>query len=257
MSAANGASRPAIRVERVTKTFRYRPYAPGSLTLKTAILDALLLRRPALVTVRALEALSLEVKPGEMLGIVGPNGAGKSTLLRVVSGVYKPDSGSVALEGRLGCLLELGAGFHPELTGRENVEIAGLVAGLTRAEIRERTGAITAFAEIDAFLDAPVRSYSSGMLLRLGFAVASEVEPRVLLVDEALAVGDVAFQEKCLARIAALRKNGTAILLVSHDLSTVARLCERALRLEAGRVRDEGPAGEVVSRYQAAQAPTK
>jgi ABC-type polysaccharide/polyol phosphate transport system ATPase subunit len=246
----------AVRATSVSKTFRFRPYAPGSLTLKTAVLDALLFRpRPPRVTVRALEDVSFEVAPGEMLGIVGRNGAGKSTLLRVVAGVYKPDSGSVATRGRLSSLTDLGAGFHPELTGRENVEVAGLVAGLSRQELRDRAPAIAAFAELEpAFLDAPVRTYSSGMLIRLGFAVAAEVEPQVLLVDEALAVGDVAFQKKCLDRIAALRSRGTAIIVVSHDLGTIEALADRALRLEGGRAVDQGTAREVVARFRDALA---
>jgi ABC-type polysaccharide/polyol phosphate transport system ATPase subunit len=246
---------PAIRVESVSKTFRFRPYAPGSLTLKTAVLDAVLFRpRPPVVTVRALDGVSFEVSPGEMLGVVGRNGAGKSTLLRIVSGVYKADSGRVSCRGRVSSLVELGAGFHPELTGRENVEVAGLIAGLTRAEVRERAPAIAAFAELDSFLDAPVRTYSSGMLVRLGFAVASEIEPDILLVDEALAVGDPPFQRKCLERIARLKARGTAIVVVSHDLGTIETLADRALRLEGGRGLDLGPARDVIARMRRDQA---
>ncbi|HZU97753.1 MAG TPA: ABC transporter ATP-binding protein [Planctomycetota bacterium] len=235
-----------IKVERVSKTFRYRPYARGSLTLKTALLDLLLLRpRPPLVEVHALDQVSIEVKPGEIVALVGRNGAGKSTLLRLVAGVYKPDTGSVHVEGRIGTLLEIGTGFHPELSGRENVEIAGLLAGLSRREVRERAPAIASFAEIGEFLDAPVRTYSTGMVLRLGFAVAAEIEPRVLLVDEALAVGDPGFQRKCLERIFELKRKGTALLVVTHDLSVVEAHCDRAYRLEAGRVVGEGAAATV------------
>ena len=242
----------AVSVERVSKTFRYRPYAPGSLTLKTALLDVLLFRpRPARVTVHALDDVSLTVAPGEMLAVLGANGAGKSTLLRLVAGVYKPDSGKVLVSGRMGTLLEVGTGFHPELSGRENIEIAGLLAGLTRREVRERAGAIAAFAEIDGFLDAPSRTYSTGMLLRLGFAVAAEIEPSVLLVDEALAVGDPGFQRKCLDRIAALKKKGTAFLVVSHDLAAVAAIADRAVRLERGKLVDEGRARDVAARFGA------
>ncbi len=235
-----------IKVERVSKTFRYRPYARGSLTLKTALLDLLLLRpRPAVVEVHALDQVSLEVKPGEIVALVGRNGAGKSTLLRLVAGVYKPDAGNVHVEGRMGTLLDVGTGFHPELSGRENVEIAGLLAGLSRREVRERAPAIAAFAEIGDFLDAPVRTYSTGMVLRLGFAVAAEIEPRVLLVDEALAVGDPAFQRKCLERIFELKRQGTAFLVVTHDLGIVEAHCDRAIRLEKGRVVAEGVAATV------------
>jgi lipopolysaccharide transport system ATP-binding protein len=237
------------------KTFRFRPYTPGTLTLKTAILDALLFRpRPPVTEVVALDSVSLEVGPGEALGVIGPNGAGKSTLLRILSGVYKPDSGEVTVEGRLGTLLELGAGFHPELSGRENVEIAGLIYGLSRSEIRDRMDRIVRFAGIDGFLDAPARTYSTGMLLRLGFAIAVEVEPDVLLVDEALAVGDPAFQQRCLERVADLKKRGTAVILVTHDLGSVEAFCERAIRLERGRVADAGSGREVVARFRAAIA---
>jgi ABC-type polysaccharide/polyol phosphate transport system ATPase subunit len=240
-----------IRVDKASKSFRYRPYAPGSLTLKTALLDALLFRpRPPLVTVRALEEVSLDVAKGETVGVVGANGAGKSTLLRLIAGVYRPDSGTVRVEGRVGTLREIGTGFHPELSGRENVEVAGLLAGLTRREVRERAPRIAAFAEVDGFLDAPVRTYSTGMLLRLGFAVAAEIEPDVLLVDEALAVGDPAFQRKCIERIDALKARGTAFLVVSHDLGMIAARCDRAVRLEKGRVVDSGKAAEVVERYR-------
>jgi lipopolysaccharide transport system ATP-binding protein len=242
-----------VSVDHVSKTFRYRPYARGSLTLKTALLDVLLFRpRPARVTVRALEDVSLAVAPGEMLAVLGANGAGKSTLLRLVAGVYKPDSGKVIVSGRVGTLLEIGTGFHPELSGRENIEIAGLLAGLTRREVRERADAIAAFAEIDGFLDAPARTYSTGMLLRLGFAVAAEIEPNVLLVDEALAVGDPGFQRKCLDRISALKKKGTALLVVSHDLAAVAAMADRAVRLDGGKLVDQGSARDVTARFAAA-----
>ena len=208
------------------------------------------------MTVHALDHVSVEVAAGEMLAVLGRNGAGKSTLLRIVAGVYKPDSGRVETRGRLSSLVELGAGFHPELSGRENVEVAGLISGLSRREVRERSPAIFAFAEIEAaFLDAPVRTYSSGMLVRLGFAVAAEVEPAVLLVDEALAVGDLAFQRKCLDRIATLKARGTAILVVSHDLATVEALADRALVLDGGRRTDLGPAREIVPRFRAALVP--
>ncbi len=241
----------AVSLDRVTKTFRYRPYAKGSLTLKTALLDLVLLRpRPAPVEVKAVAGISLDVARGEMVAVVGRNGAGKSTLLRLVAGVYKPDSGTVKVEGRVGMLLELGTGFHPELSGRENVEIAGLLAGLTRREIKERAGAIAAFAEIDEFLDAPTRTYSSGMLLRLGFAVAAEIAPEVLLVDEALAVGDPPFQRKCLERIRALKARGTALLVVSHDLGLVRALCDRAIHVEHGQIVDQGSGDEVARRFE-------
>lgn len=244
---------PVVRVEGVSKTFRYRPYARGSLTLKSALLDLILFRpRPPQVEVAALRELSLEVAPGEAVAVVGANGAGKSTLLRILAGIYRPDEGSVNVRGRRALLLELGAGFHPELSGRENARIAALVAGLTEAEFRERAAEVFAFAELsEEQLDAPVRTYSSGMAIRLGFAVAAHLDPALLIVDEVLAVGDVAFQAKCRARIAALRASGTALVLASHAYGEVRETCSRALWLEAGRVRLAGPTAEVLDALKA------
>ncbi len=242
---------PRVVLRDVTKTFRFRAYAKGSLTLKTALLDALLFRpRPPEVQLRALSGVSLAVEEGESLGVVGTNGAGKSTLLRVMAGVYRPERGSVEVHGRVGALLELGTGFHPELSGRENIEVAGLLHGLTRKEVRTRAERSAEFAEIEGFLDAPVRTWSSGTMLRLGFAIAVEVEPGVLLVDEALAVGDPGFQQKCLDRVAELKRTGTAVVLVTHDLASVELLCDRAVRLERGAVVAEGPSRAVVEGFR-------
>jgi ABC-type polysaccharide/polyol phosphate transport system ATPase subunit len=251
------AAAPVLEVREVSKTFRYRPYARGSLSLKSALLDALLLRpRPPRVTVQALRGVSCEVCPGEALGLVGPNGAGKSTLLRLIAGVYRPDQGTVVVRGRRGLLLDLGAGFHPDLSGRENAEIAALIGGMSRREFAAQIERIAEFAGIAAFLDAPVRTYSAGMSLRLGFSVAASLTPDLIVVDEALAVGDQEFSARCLERIAALRRGGTALVVASHDLATLEGLCERVLWLRQGAPVQLGPASEVLSAYRASETKT-
>jgi homopolymeric O-antigen transport system ATP-binding protein len=241
---------PAVVLEGVSKRFRYRPYPKGAMTLKSALLDVLLFRpRPPLVTVDALRDVSLQVEPGQALGVVGANGAGKSTLLRVVAGIYQPDTGRVGVTGRVSALLELGSGFHPELSGRENAEVMALVAGLGGREFQARADEIADFAGLDGFFDAPVRTYSSGMTLRLGFAVATSLTPQVLVVDEVLAVGDAAFQAKCLGRIQALRDQGVALVLASHDLNLVQSLCEGAIWLDGGRVAAAGSPSTACGAY--------
>ncbi len=201
----------------------------------------------------ALQDVSLEVQPGEMFGVIGRNGAGKSTLLKVLARVLKPTSGRVILRGRVAPLLELGAGFHPELTGRENVYLNGAMLGRTRREIQDCFESIVAFADIGEFLDAPLRTYSTGMVARLGFAVATSLRPDILLVDEVLSVGDMRFREKCLARMADFQNQGTAIVLVSHSMPQVTEWCQRAIWLEGGRVAAYGPAGDVVVAYQSSR----
>jgi len=186
-----------------------------------------------------------------MVGIIGPNGAGKSTLLRLIGGIERPDEGQVVVQGRIDALLDLGAGFHPDLTGRENVFINGVIAGLTRQEIAERFDSIVDFAELREFIDSPLRTYSTGMHVRLGFAVAAHLEPEILLIDEVLAVGDLAFQRKCLGRIAQFKAEGCTIVLVSHDLSAVRQLCDEALWLRRGKVAAYGPAELVADQYMA------
>ena len=199
----------------------------------------------------ALRDVSFRVGPGRMIGIVGGNGAGKSTLLRLIGGVGRPDEGSVRVRGRLDALLDLGAGFHPDLTGRENVFISGVINGMTRSEVAKQFDAIVAFSELEDFIDSPLRTYSSGMQMRLAFAVATHTHPKVLLIDEVLAVGDLNFQRKCLDRIAQFKAEGCTIVLVSHDTGLVAKLCDEALWLHAGRVAAHGDAEAVVSRYVA------
>lgn len=201
----------------------------------------------------ALQDVTFEVCRGELFGIVGRNGAGKSTLLKVVARVLQPSVGRVWVKGRVAPLLELGAGFHPELTGRENVFLNGTLLGRSKREIAERFDEILAFAEIGDFIEAPMRTYSSGMIARLGFATAMAWEPDVLILDEVMAVGDAAFQGKCTERIKEFRGNGTTILLVSHAATAVASMCDRAVWLHRGVVKAIGPAHEVATAYAQAE----
>jgi ABC-type polysaccharide/polyol phosphate transport system ATPase subunit len=198
----------------------------------------------------ALRDLSLNIEHGETLGVIGSNGAGKSTLLKLITRILQPTIGEIHVNGRLTALLELGAGFHPDLTGRENVFLNGSILGLTAREMRARLDDIVAFAELERFIDVPLRHYSSGMQVRLGFAVATSLDPDLLLIDEVLAVGDEAFQKKCLERVDDFRQQGKTIVFVSHDLETVKALCQRALWLEAGLLAADGPAVEVVQSYR-------
>ena len=199
---------------------------------------------------QALHNVDLHVERGETVGIIGRNGSGKSTLLQIICGTLSPSSGEVAVEGRVAALLELGAGFNPEFTGRENIFMNAAVMGLTRGEVTDRLESILNFAGIGDFIDRPVKTYSSGMYVRLAFAVAIHVEPDILVVDEALSVGDEAFQRKCFARIEHLRKQGCSILFVSHAASTVVELCDRAILLDGGEMLADGQPKAVVSRYQ-------
>lgn len=197
----------------------------------------------------ALRDLSLHVEQGQTFGIIGGNGSGKSTLLKVLAGILRPDEGTATVDGRLSALLELGAGFHPELTGRENVYLNGAILGFTKRDIRQRFDDIVAFAELDRFIDEPVRNYSSGMYVRLGFSVAIHVEPEVLLVDEVLAVGDLTFQKRCLDRFAQLKAEGRTIIVVSHDLDMVGWLCDRTAWIQQGSLRAVGPSSDVIDRF--------
>src|SRR5476649_1536253 len=184
----------------------------------------------------ALRDVSFEVKRGEVVGIIGRNGAGKSTLLKILSRITEPTKGRVHIKGRVASLLEVGTGFHPELTGRENIFLNGAILGMSRAEIRRRFDEIVGFAEIEKFLDTPVKRYSSGMYVRLAFAVAAHLEPEILVVDEVLAVGDADFQKKCIGKLSEVGGSGRTVLFVSHNMHTVERLCNRLLVLEGGRV---------------------
>ncbi|MBW2009249.1 MAG: ABC transporter ATP-binding protein [Deltaproteobacteria bacterium] len=201
----------------------------------------------------ALKDVSFEVRRGEVLGVIGKNGAGKSTLLKILSRITTPTAGSAWIEGRVGSLLEVGTGFHPELTGRENIYLNGAILGMKRHEIRRKFDEIVAFAEIEKFLDTPVKRYSSGMYVRLAFAVAAHLEPEILLVDEVLAVGDAAFQQKCLGRIGTSSNSGKTTLLVSHNMSAINRLCQRCLWIENGSILKHGNPAEIVRDYLSRQ----
>jgi lipopolysaccharide transport system ATP-binding protein len=255
----------AITIERVSKQYRL-----GQRERYRALRDTLadVLRAPVRGVSRllsgntavdtsdtriwALRDISFEVAQGEVIGIVGRNGAGKSTLLKVLSRITAPTEGHVTIRGLVGSLLEVGTGFHPELSGRENVFLNGAILGMRRGEIARKFDEIVAFAEIERFIDTPVKHYSSGMQMRLAFAVAAHLEPEVLIVDEVLAVGDAAFQQKCLGKVGEVTKSGRTVLLVSHQLNQVRRLCNRVVWLEGGQVRQIGPTAEVVTGYEAA-----
>lgn len=200
-------------------------------------------------TIWALKDVSFEVQPGEVIGIIGRNGAGKSTLLKILSRITEPTSGEVMLHGRVASLLEVGTGFHPELTGRENIYLNGTILGMQKAEIDYKFDEIVAFSEIEKFLDTPVKRYSSGMYVRLAFAVAAHLEPEILLVDEVLAVGDAAFQKKCLGKMEDVARHGRTILFVSHNTSAVQSLCSRTIWIDTGGIRMEGPSSAVVAAY--------
>jgi ABC-type polysaccharide/polyol phosphate transport system ATPase subunit len=204
----------------------------------------------AMTEVWALRDVSLQAEPGEALGLVGRNGSGKTTLLRLLSGIFRPTSGRVAAGGRVGSLLELGAGFHPDFSGRENVYLNGSIHGLSRARIRELMDEIVAFAELERFIDLPVRTYSSGMYMRLGFSVAAHIEADILLLDEVFAVGDEDFQRKCFAKIAEFKRRGGTIVFVSHDARAVEKLCDRAVLLRQGEVAFDGTTREAIARYR-------
>lgn len=237
-----------LRVECVTKSYRRGVAAYGS--LRDAIHRFVRGRREPVRRIEALRDVSLDVAPGACTGIVGVNGAGKSTLLKVIARITPPDAGRIVVGGRLSALIEVGAGFHPELTGRENVMLHGSILGLPRALLRAQMDDVARFAGVEPAMDVPVKQFSTGMYARLGFAVAVHAAPKVLLVDEVLSVGDEAFRERCYARVADLQAGGCAVLFVSHDLPVVERLCGEALWLDGGRVARRGDAREVVAHYR-------
>jgi lipopolysaccharide transport system ATP-binding protein len=252
---------PAIRVQNLSKSFAL---GPPQLQYVTMTEMASRVARDAWNKVRelvrpgghatdnvywALKDVSFDVQPGEVVGVIGRNGAGKSTLLKVLSRVTVPTEGRIEARGRLGCMLEVNAGFHPELTGRENVFLAGSILGMRRREIQAKFDRIVEFSEIGPHLDTPVKRYSSGQYVRLAFAVTAHLEPDILVVDEVLAVGDATFQRRCLDRMAELGRQGRTILFVTHNMQLVPRLCQRAVYLENGRVRTVGPAAAVTQQY--------
>jgi lipopolysaccharide transport system ATP-binding protein len=202
----------------------------------------------------ALKDVSLEVKEGEVLGLIGRNGAGKTTLLKILSRITRPSSGWAEIHGRVGSLLEVGTGFHPELTGRENTFLSGAILGMSKREISRKFDEVVAFAELEKFIDTPVKHYSSGMYVRLAFAVAAHLEPEILLVDEVLAVGDINFQKKCLGKMGDVARAGRTVVLVSHQLNQIRRLSHRAVWIDEGGIRRDGPTHEVVAAYESAMA---
>ena len=242
--------RPIIEINGVSK--RYRLGHVGMTTFREE-LQRLLGQAPARDAVQdfwALREVSFAVEPGSIVGIVGRNGAGKSTLLKILSRITEPTAGEIHLRGRVASLLEVGTGFHPELSGRENIFLNGTILGMTRAEIVRKFDEIVAFAEIDRFIDTPVKRYSSGMYVRLAFAIAAHLEPEILIIDEVLAVGDAAFQRKCLGKMESVsRLDGRTVLFVSHNMAAVSQLTTRAVVLKAGQVQFVGPTSEAIDRY--------
>jgi len=248
----------AIKAEGLGKRYRIGAVREPYYTLRDAIVGAV--KAPARLlsrlgrggerdTIWALKDVSFEVKRGEVVGVIGRNGAGKSTLLKVLSRITKPTEGRAEILGRVGSLLEVGTGFHPELTGRENIFLNGSILGMKRREIKARFDEIVAFAEVEKFIDTPVKRYSSGMQVRLAFAVAAHLEPEILLVDEVLAVGDAAFQKKCLGKMGDVAREGRTVVVVSHNMATIEGLCKRCVLLDRGRLAGEGESAEVVQRY--------
>jgi ABC-type polysaccharide/polyol phosphate transport system ATPase subunit len=234
-----------IVVDRVSRTFRVHAHAQR--TLKDVFVSR---GRLGVREVQALRDVSLSIEPGGAVGLVGRNGSGKTTLLRLISGIIKPTEGRVEAGGRVASLLELGAGFHPDFTGRENVYLNGSIHGLSRARVREVMDEIVSFAELERFIDLPVRTYSSGMFMRLGFSVAAHIQADVLLLDEVFAVGDEQFQRKCFGKIAEFKHRGGTILFVSHDAQAVERLCDRAVLLRQGEVAFDGSTPEAIAAYR-------
>ncbi len=251
-------SKPAILVENVRKKF-WRGQHHASLRDAVASWFGMGARRSAQGELQsaefwALDDLDFSVEPGEAFGIIGPNGAGKSTTLKLLAGIMRPTAGTIAIRGRVSALIEVGAGFHPDLTGRENVFLNASILGMPRSEVRQKFDEIVDFAGIRDFLDTPVKRYSSGMYARLGFAVAAHVDPEVLLVDEVLSVGDRVFRAKCMDKMRTFLKKGVAIVFVSHDLSAVSTFCDRALVLAAGKTVYAGPGSQAVAHYHEACA---
>lgn len=253
---------PAIRVENLGKCYQIRHDGQsrgGYRTLRDSLCDlaAAPFRRlrnggggSGQQDFWALKDLNFDVKPGEVVGIIGRNGAGKSTLLKILSRITKPSHGRVTLAGRVGSLLEVGTGFHPELSGRENIFLNGAILGMSRREIAAKFDEIVAFAEVEKFLDTPVKRYSSGMYVRLAFAVAAHLEPEILIVDEVLAVGDMAFQRKCMGRMSDVGRTGCTVLFVSHNMPAIEALCSRAVLLESGKVVEDGEVSDLITAYR-------
>ena len=244
----------AIEAEGLSKRYRLGEFQAAYGTLRESLVHAGRLltgkeHRREVQEIWALEDVSFDVAEGEVLGVIGPNGAGKSTLLKVLTRITNPTAGRVEIRGRVGSLLEVGTGFHPELTGRENIYLNGAILGMKRREIQAKLPEIAEFSGVESFMDTPVKRYSSGMYVRLAFSVAAHFEPEILLVDEVLAVGDAEFQARCLGRMETFGASGRTVLFVSHNMQAMAQLCDRALLLDHGRIVRDGPSEEVVAHY--------
>jgi len=248
---------PIIKAENLGKKYQLGPTETVRPTLREVFKNSVKSRvkqisgrkRSRRPSVWAINKISFEVQAGEVLGIIGPNGAGKSTLLRILARITRPTTGRADLYGRTGSLLGVGTGFHPDLTGRENIYLNGAILGMRRSEITQKFDEIVAFAQIDNFLDTPAKRYSSGMYLRLAFAIAAHLDPDILLLDEVLTVADAPFQKKCLRKIKDANHEGTTVLFVSHNLTSVQELCSRALCIQSGELRDEGKPETVIANY--------
>jgi lipopolysaccharide transport system ATP-binding protein len=258
---------PAIHIENLSKLYRIGSARQRNRTFREAMTNTVaapwrymmnaFCKQPVTEVEKsdyiwALKDISFDVQHGEVLGIIGGNGAGKSTLLKILSRITEPTKGRITLRGRIGSLLEVGTGFHSELTGEENIYLSGTILGMSSNEISRKFDEIVAFAEMEKFIRTPVKHYSSGMYMRLAFAVAAHLEPEILLVDEVLAVGDIQFQKKCLGKMGSVAQEGRTVLFVSHNMTAVQSLCERVIRLDAGSISDDGPSGKVVSNYLSA-----
>jgi len=241
---------PSIEVTNLGKLYRVSHQQDRGLkTILDSLFKAKWLRAQEKELYWSLRNVSFSILPGEIIGLIGGNGAGKSTLLKLLTQVTFPTEGKGAIRGRVGCLLEADAGFHPELTGRENIYLSGILLGMSHADVKQNFDAIVAFSGVERFLDTPVKHYSSGMNVRLGFAIASFLQVEVLIVDEVLAVGDAAFEKQCLQRIKEIAKNGTAVMIVSHDMTVIETICQRALVLNQGKLVFDGGPEEAIQRY--------
>jgi ABC-type polysaccharide/polyol phosphate transport system ATPase subunit len=250
MSSRNQIAPPAdfaIRLTEIGQRFRLIQDRPD--TLREAF-TKLFRRRDEYQVFDALKNVSFEIGRGEVVGIIGRNGSGKSTLLKVIAGIYEPTQGVVETRGAIAAMIELGTGFHPELTGRENIAINGMLLGHSMREVREFEPRVIEFAELGDFIDSPVKQYSSGMYLRLAFAIATEIHPDILLIDEIFAVGDAAFQRKCVQRMNEITRDNKTVVFVAHNNEAMRKLCSRVLLINAGEVIDDGPPGQVVQHYE-------
>lgn len=243
--------KPILEIKNVSKKFRISHHSVGYLSLRESLLSPFRRRNGSMEDFWALRDVTFDVQPGDTIGIIGRNGAGKSTLLKILSRITPPTTGQVIKRGRIASLLEVGTGFHPELTGRENIFFNGSLLGMRRQEIRSKFADIVDFSGVEKFLDTPLKHYSSGMQLRLAFAVAAFLDPEVLIIDEVLAVGDAEFQKKCLGKMEDVSKSGRTILFVSHNMAAVENLCRRGLLLDRGTIAAEGDMHRVIQAYQA------